>query len=196
MNMKHWNKLAALALCTMMLFTLAACGQKSPDAGNGGNDATAPADSLELLTKVWDSYTDDEKFSAVGGDYDHSVDDAPGAFDISQADNVEYMLTLPQDKVSLIDGAASLMHMMNANTFTCGAFHPAKAEDADTLAQTLRDSIQSKQWMCGFPDKLVVAKVGGYVVSFYGDQDLVNTFRDKLSAAWAGTEIVFDEAIQ
>ena len=193
--MKHFSKLAALALCTMMLFTLAACGQKD-NGGNGGNDAAAPADSLELLTKVWDSYTDDEKFSAVGGDYDHSVDDAPGAFDISQADNVEYMLTLPQDKVSLIDGAASLMHMMNANTFTCGAFHPAKAEDADTLAQTLRDSIQGKQWMCGFPDKLVVAKVGGYVVSFYGDQDLVNTFRDKLSAAWEGTEIVFDEAIQ
>lgn len=193
--MKHWNKLAALFLCGMMLFTLAACGQKD-NGGNGGTDAAAPADSLELLTKVWDSYTDDEKFSAVGGDYDHSVDDAPGAFDISQADNVEYMLTLPQDKVSLIDGAASLMHMMNANTFTCGAFHPAKAEDADTLAQTLRDSIQDKQWMCGFPDKLVVAKVGGYVVSFYGDQDLVNTFRDKLSAAWAGTEIVFDEAIQ
>ena len=193
--MKHWNKLAALFLCGMMLFTLAACGQKD-NGGNGGSDAAAPADSLELLTKVWDSYTDDEKFSAVGGDYDHSVDDAPGAFDISQADNVEYMLTLPQDKVSLIDGAASLMHMMNANTFTCGAFHPAKAEDADTLAQTLRDSIQGKQWMCGFPDKLVVAKVGGYVVSFYGDQDLVNTFRDKLSAAWAGTEIVFDEAIQ
>ena len=193
--MKHWNKLAALFLCGMMLFTLAACGQKD-NGRNGGTDAAAPADSLELLTKVWDSYTDDEKFSAVGGDYDHSVDDAPGAFDISQADNVEYMLTLPQDKVSLIDGAASLMHMMNANTFTCGAFHPAKAEDADTLAQTLRDSIQGKQWMCGFPDKLVVAKVGGYVVSFYGDQDLVNTFRDKLSAAWAGTEIVFDEAIQ
>ena len=193
--MKHWNKLAALFLCGMMLFTLAACGQKD-NGGNGGTDAAAPADSLELLTKVWDSYTDDEKFSAVGGDYDHSVDDAPGAFDISQADNVEYMLTLPQDKVSLIDGAASLMHMMNANTFTCGAFHPAKAEDADTRAQTLRDSIPGKQWMCGFPDKLVVAKVGGYVVSFYGDQDLVNTFRDKLSAAWAGTEIVFDEAIQ
>ena len=193
--MKHWNKLAALFLCGMMLFTLAACGQED-NGGNGGTDAAAPADSLELLTKVWDSYTDDEKFSAVGGDYDHSVDDAPGAFDISQADNVEYMLTLPQDKVSLIDGAASLMHMMNANTFTCGAFHPAKAEDADTLAQTLRDSIQGKQWMCGFPDQLVVAKVGGYVVSFYGDQDLVNTFRDKLSAAWEGTEIVFDEAIQ
>ena len=193
--MKHWNKLAALFLCGMMLFTLAACGQKD-NGGNGGNDAAAPADSLELLTKVWDSYTDDEKFSAVGGDYDHSVDDAPGAFDISQADNVEYMLTLPQDKVSLIDGAASLMHMMNANTFTCGAFHPAKAEDADTLAQTLRDSIQGKQWMCGFPDKLVVALVGGSGVSFYGDQDLVNTFRDKLSAAWEGTEIVFDEAIQ
>lgn len=192
--MKHWNKLAALFLCGMMLFTLAACGQKD-NGGNGGTDAAAPADSLELLTKVWDSYTDDEKFSAVGGDYDHSVDDAPGAFDISQADNVEYMLTLPQDKVSLIDGAASLMHMMNANTFTCGAFHPAKAEDADTLAQTLRDSIQGKQWMCGFPDKLVIFTYDQYVVSLYGDEELVNTFRDKFTATYSDSTIAYDEAI-
>ena len=50
--------------------------------------------------------------------------------------------------------------------------------------------------MCGFPDKLVVAKTDGYVVSLYGDQELVDTFRDKLAAAWTDTEVVFDEAIQ
>lgn len=197
--MKYLKKLIALALCAGMLFALAACGKQNDknNAGeNGTPEAQGPASPLELLTKVWDSYTDAEKFPAAGGDYDNSVDGAPGTFDISKADNVEYLLTLPQDKVSLIDGAASLMHMMNANTFTCGAFHPAKAEDADTLAQTLRDAIQDKQWMCGFPDKLVVAKTDGYVMSLYGDQELVDTFRDKLAAAWTDTEVVFDEAIQ
>ena len=156
----------------------------------------APADALELLNKVWDTYAESELFSAVGGDYDNSVDGAPGAFDISQKENVEYLLTLPQDSVDLIDGAASIMHMMNSNTFTCGAFHPTQEADADTLTQTLHDAIQGKQWMCGFPDKLVIAKVDGYVVSLYGNQDLVDTFRDKLSAVWGDTQIVFDEAIQ
>lgn len=193
--MKHFSKLTALALCTMMLFTLAACGQKSPDAGNGGNDAAAPADSLELLTKVWDSYTDDEKFSAVGGDYDHSVDGAPGTFDISQADNVEYMLTLPQDKVSLIDGAASLMHMMNANTFTCGAYHLSDDVSAADVASSLRDNIMNRQWMCGFPDKVVVVTMGQFVVSVYGAEDLVNTFRDKLQNCFSSAVVVYDEPI-
>lgn len=156
----------------------------------------APADALELLSKVWDTYTENELFSAVGGDYDNSVDGAPGAFDISQKENVEYLLTLPQDSVDLIDGAASIMHMMNSNTFTCGAFHPISEADADTLTQTLHDAIQGKQWMCGFPDKLVIAKADGYVVSLYGNQELVDTFRDKLSTVWGDTQIVFDEAIQ
>ena len=186
------KKLIAMFLAALTALSLTACAAKS----GAQPDASEIPDALTILNTVWASYSEDEKFPAAGGDYDNSVDGAPGTFDISKADNVEYLLTLPQDKVSLIDGAASLMHMMNANTFTCGAFHPAKAEDADTLAQTLRDAIQDKQWMCGFPDKLVVAKTDGYVVSLYGDQELVDTFRDKLAAAWTDTEVVFDVAIQ
>ena len=60
----------------------------------------------------------------------------------------------------------------------------------------MQSAIQENHWMCGFPDKLVVAKTDGYVVSLYGDQELVDTFRDKLAAAWTDTEVVFDEAIQ
>lgn len=67
----------SLILALVMALSLAACGKK--DDGK----ADAPADSLALLTKVWDSYTDDEKFPAAGGDYETSVDDAPGAFDPS-----------------------------------------------------------------------------------------------------------------
>ena len=182
----------SLILALVMALSLAACGKK--DDGKADN-ADAPADSLALLTKVWDSYTDDEKFPAAGGDYETSVDDAPGAFDPSNADNLNFLLTVPTEDASLIDDAASLMHMMNANTFTCGAFRLKDAADADAVCTAIRDGLNSKQWMCGFPDKMVIAKVSGCIVSVYGAEDLVNTFRDKLTAAYENAEIVYDEAI-
>ena len=179
----------SLMLALVMAVSLIACGKK--DDGK----ADAPADSLALLTKVWDSYTDDEKFPAAGGDYENPVEDAPGAVSIADADNLNYMLTLPVEDAGKIDGAASLSHMMNANTFTCGALRVKNGDDAAKLAEDLRDAIQNKQWMCGFPDKLVIATLGNYVVSVYGDEELVNTFRDKLTAAYENAEIVYDEAI-
>ena len=179
----------SLILALVMALSLAACGKK--DDGN----ADAPADSLALLTKVWDSYTDDEKFPAAGGDYETSVDDAPGAFDPSNADNLNFLLTVPTEDASLIDDAASLMHMMNANTFTCGAFHVADANNVARLADDLRTTIQAKHWMCGFPDKLVIVTVGQSVFSVYGNEELVNTFRDKLLASYPTAAAVYDEAI-
>ena len=181
----------SLMLALVMAVSLMACGKKD----DGKINADAPADSLALLTKVWDSYTDDEKFPAAGGDYETSVDDAPGAFDPSNADNLNFLLTVPTEDASLIDDAASLMHMMNANTFTCGALRVKNGDDAAKLAEDLRDAIQNKQWMCGFPDKLVIATLGNYVVSVYGDEELVNTFRDKLLAAYSDASVVYDEAI-
>lgn len=52
----------SLMLALVMAVSLMACGKKD----DGKNNADAPADSLALLTKVWDSYTDDEKFPAAG----------------------------------------------------------------------------------------------------------------------------------
>ena len=53
----------------------------------------------------------------------------------------------------------------------------------------------NKQWMCGFPDKLIVASVGGYLVEVFGDEELVNTFRDKLAEAYPDTVIVSEDPI-
>ena len=182
----------SLILALVMAVSLMACGKKDD---NKGGDTDTPADSLTILNKVWESYTDDEKFPAAGGDIENSVDDAPGAFNVSDTDSLEYLLTVPTEDASLIDDAASLMHMMNANTFTCGALRVKNGDDAAKLAEDLRDAIQNKQWMCGFPDKLVIATLGNYVVSVYGDEELVNTFRDKLQAAYSDTAIAYDEMI-
>lgn len=182
----------SLALAFVLALTLTACGKK--DTGTD-SDSNVPTDALTLLNTVWDSYTDDEKFPAAGGDYEHSVDGAPGAFDISDTDNLTYLLSVPAEDADKLDDVASLMHMMNANTFTCGALRVKNGDDAAKLAEDLRDAIQNKQWMCGFPDKLVIATLGNYVVSVYGDEELVNTFRDKLQAAYSDAAIAYDEMI-
>ena len=187
------KKIISILLAAVMVLAFAACGNKS--GNNGGNDA-AVTDPLEVLSKTWSSLPEEDKFPASGGDNGSPVDDKPGKFDISDTDNLDYMLSFPAGSVDLIDSAASLTHMMNMNTFTCGAYHVKNAADAKTLAQALRDSIQSRQWMCGFPDKLVVITINEVVVAMYGDEELINSFRDTLTASYPAAVIDFDEAIQ
>ena len=79
------------------------------------------------------------------------MDDAPGAFDISNADNMDYMLGFPGPSVANLVDAASLMHMMNANTFTCGAYHLSDDVSAADVASSLRDNIMNRQWIAASP---------------------------------------------
>jgi len=166
-----------------------------PETPAEDKPAAAADDALTILNAIWNTYSDEEKFPAAGGDSEHAVDGAPGSFDTSNADNLSYMLTFPADDASLIDSAASLVHMMNLNTFTCGAFHVADANNVTKLADDLHATIQAKHWMCGFPDKLVIVTVGQSVFSVYGNEELVNTFRDKLLASYPTATAVYDEAI-
>ena len=166
-----------------------------PETPAEDKPAAAVDDALTILNAIWNTYSDEEKFPAAGGDSEHAVDGAPGSFDASNADNLSYQLTFPADDASLIDSAASLVHMMNLNTFTCGAFHVADANNVARLADDLRTTIQAKHWMCGFPDKLVIVTVGQSVLSVYGNEELVNTFRDKLLASYPTAAAVYDEAI-
>ena len=166
-----------------------------PETPAEDKPAAAVDDALTILNAIWNTYSDEEKFPAAGGDSEHAVDGAPGSFDVSNADSLSYLLTFPADDASLIDSAASLVHMMNLNTFTCGAFHVADANNVARLADDLRTTIQAKHWMCGFPDKLVIVTVGQSVLSVYGNEDLVNTFRDKLLASYSAATAVYDEAI-
>ena len=189
------KKFLTLLLTAAMTLSLAACGSKNDGNANGGD--SQPADALALLNTVWSSYADDDKFSVVGGDYDEAnmTEDAPGRFGVEDGDTLDSMLGFPAADADKLTDAASLSHMMNANTFTCGAFHVTSKDDVETVASDLRDAIQSKQWMCGFPDKLVIFTYDQYVVSLYGDEELVNTFRDKFTATYSDSTIAYDEAI-
>ena len=189
------KKLFSLLLAAAMILSLAACGSKADD--NNGGDTAQPADALALLNTVWSSYAEDDKFAVSGGDMneENMVDGAPGNFSVSDGDTLDYSLGYPAADADKLSDAASLTHMMNANTFTAGAYHLSDSSDMDTVVSDLKDNIMSRQWMCGFPDKLVIVTYGDYVVSCFGAEDLVDQFSDKLTAAFDGAAVVCDEAI-
>ena len=183
------KKLVSLVLAAVLALSLAACGKDNTNDGG----PVKPTSALNVLETVWNTYGEDEKFPTVGGAFsDVDVkENAPGAYDLTDRAEADRVLGLPE--TALVDQAASLVHMMNQNTFTAAAYHAT--DDPDALAQQLRDNIQQRQWMCGFPDKLIVAVVGDYVVAAYGAEDLVDGFMNHLSGIY-GVTAAYDEAIQ
>ena len=184
-----------LVLC-MAVSLLAGCGSsKQPETTQPSAEAV-PASALEILETVWGKYTEDEKFSISGGNVESNVSDAPGSYDMTYAENMTYDLLVPADQIQNITEAASMTHMMNANSFTCGVFKLAEGVTAGDFGKVMQSAIQENHWMCGFPDKVVVLTVDEVVVAMYGDEELINSFRDTLTGAYSGAVINFDEAIQ
>ena len=114
-----------------------------------------------VLETVYGVYSEDQKFPIGGGDSEHMTTDAPGAFDVSKTEELTSTLSLPESETTHIDDAASMIHMMNANTFTGAAYHLTGDVSADEFADALKEGILAKQWICGMPDTLVVINVDG-----------------------------------
>lgn len=193
------KKLFTLLLALAMVLSLAACGNSgSNDATNGTDSGAAnvPANALEVLENIWSGYGDDEKFPVIGGNMESPVDGAPGNYDMAYAENMTYNLLIPADQLTNITEAASMIHMMNANTFTSGVFHLAEGVAAADFAATMQSAVQNNRWMCGFPETLVIATIGGeYVLVAFGINDAMTPFQTHLSAAYPDAEVLYNEAI-
>ena len=125
------KKFIAIMLVMAAVFSLAACGTEK-------EEAAAPELSIasgeEILNNIWDTLAEDQKFAAMGGDMNNMVDGAAGVFELSDADFVLSFLHISADTAAMADSAASLVHAMNANTFTGAAFHMAEGADAEAFA--------------------------------------------------------------
>lgn len=209
------KKIIALALAAVMVLAFAACAKQNSENGtttpsdtasakqNGENSTTAPSDdqkgqpqsALEILEKVWSKYSTDEKFPATGGSEKQMKEDMPGKFDVSDAEALDFELGFPKAQASEIDDAASLMHMLNQNSFSCGVYHVKDSANVEALAGKIKENILARQWMCGFPEKLVILSVGNYIVSVFGAAELTDTFTAKLSAEYSLTKQLCDVPI-
>lgn len=197
------KKIVTLLLAAALLLSLAACGNSGKETTANGEETTVSQaveskDPLTVLQTVWASYADDEKFAVAGGDMseENSKMDEPGVFSLENKEELDATLGLSAEASEKVESAASLVHMMNANTFTCGAFKVKNADDVQALADMLKDNILKRQWMCGFPDKLIVASVDDVVLAFFGKNDNLDTFKAKLTAAYESAEVISESPIE
>ena len=191
------KKLIALLLALVMMLSMAAC-QSSDNNEEDENENVEKTvnSSLEVLEKVWEAYGEDEMFPVIGGNMESPVDGAPGNYDMTYAENLTYNLLIPADQLANVDEAATMIHMMNANTFTAGVVHLTEGTDAAAFAETMQGAIQSNQWMCGFPDSLLIVVFDGeYVLVAYGVNDAMDPFQTHLEETYPEAEILYDEAI-
>lgn len=189
------KKILALLLAAVMVLSLAACTDKGSEGGAtspSGAQTNQPKSALEILEKVWSKYSADEKFPATGGSEKHMKEDMPGKFDVSDAEALDFELGFPKANASEIDDAASLMHMLNQNNFSCGAYHVKDSGNVEALAGKIKENILARQWLCGFPEKLVILTIGDYIVSVFGAGELTDTFVAKLSAEYSSAKQLFD----
>ncbi len=213
------KKLFALILAGVMLLSFAACGgndvaeetttnasveetteaptEAPTEAATQAPAASdsAAADAAELLNKVWAKFADDEKFFAMGGHFSNPVDGAAGKYDITMVEDLDGSLGLPQANAAQIDDAASLMHAMNANTFTGAAYHLTEGTDAAAFASDIKAHLATRHWMCGIPETLLIVAVDGYVVTAFGANDIVSNFKTKLAGEFASAQVLVEEPI-
>ena len=191
------KKIIAMLLAVMLVASMAACG---------GNTATTPAtteakvevpaSALEILEKVWADYADEEKFSIIGGNIEANIMDAPGNYDMAYAENLTWNLLVPEDQLPRITEAASMIHMMNANTFTCGVFRLQEGTNPAEFAAVMENAVMNNQWMCGFPEDLLIVTVADtYVVMAFGITDAMSGFTAHLSAVYPDAQTLYSQKI-
>lgn len=162
-----------------------------------GTDSSESISSPEaaLLNSIYTAFAEDQKFPIGGGDSANLVMDAPGAFDITNTEELESSLGFPAGQAANIDGAASMVHMMNANTFTGAAYHLTDGADADAFAEAVKETVLAKQWICGMPDTLVILSADGYVITAYGNAELIENFKTTALSTVSGSELILETPI-
>lgn len=211
-----------MMLLTVMTLSFAACGgsddtnaSQSSQPSSGVEESAAPsgdasqessvetpatstneiASAVDILNTVWGSYAEEDKFPVGGGDSANLNFEGPGAFDATNADELNVTLGFPADQVDKIDDAASMMNAMMANNFTAGVYHVTDAANVQAVADAVKANIMAKQWMCGMPEKMIVVSVDNYVVSAFGLGVAVDPFKAKIAENYENVTVLYEEII-
>lgn len=208
------KKKIVLLLLTVMAISLIGCGQKdvtedkdavvednvvddtTDDTTDDVNGTVSVEGAEGVLNTIWSTYEEENKFASGGGDSHNMVMDGPGKFDVTNVEELDATLGFPTDYADKIDDAASLMHMMNANTFTSGVYHVTNADDVSAICDALKENIMNRQWLCGFPETLIIVTVDdNYVISAFGNGQIIETFKNKISGVYSNATVVYEESL-
>lgn len=186
------KKLVALMLAMILTFGLTACGGNTNTETT--KDETEGKTAVDILNDVWAAYKENEKFAIAGGDYENMVEGAAGNVDVTNEETLDGFLGFPAGSAGMIDDGACLMHMMNQNTFTAAVYRVTDASNVPTVAESVKENILNRHWLCGFPDDLVIYSVGqNFLAVAFGKDMNVDAFEDHLQEVYKSATLLYDE---
>ena len=203
------KKILVMMMALMMMFSLAACGGNNDTTTEASTEAPTEAPELayksaeELLKLLMDSYNataaEEAKLYVCGGNinnFDTTNPEGPAAFVALEDADFDTNLGYPTADVAKQDDTASMFNMMNVNVFNCYAVHFTNSADVDAMADTIKENILNRQWICGSPEKLVIAKMpGDYLVVVWGAVEfggIVDPFTASFADSVEGSSIVVE----
>lgn len=211
------KRIVSLLLVCAMMLTMAACGGSGDaDSTTGATETTeettqsvtGPESALEVLENIWNAFPAEEQFSVYGGDMEthaammeasteeepYEIPNAPGKYDMTYAESLPYILLIPEEQMANVDEAATMIHMMLANNFTSGVVHLTEGTDVADFTAAVHEAIMNNPWMCGFPEKELVAVVGGeYVLIAFGVNDAMTPFQTHFQESYPDAQIAYNE---
>ncbi len=160
-----------------------------------GAPLAGAAGSIAALEKIWLAHAEDQRFSVYGGAVDHAVDGAPGALDLGNTQELMSKYLMPESILPDVTEGASLVHMMNGNIFS-SAVVTAQSQDLQEMAKAWRDAIQQNAWICGQPDRLLLADLGeGRLLMAFGAQDIMDAFLAAMTQAFPQSKVLLQEGV-
>lgn len=159
---------------------------KEEDATEDGMEDTS---AVEIIQNVWDLMGEDNKFPCYGGSIENSVEDGAGEVQITDTNMLTNTLLLPDDVQKNTIEAASLVHMMNTNTFTSATIL-LEGMDADEAADKILNNFMDTEFMCGVPEKITIKVCGDYVTYAYGEIANVDNFMSCYDSLYVASKVL------
>lgn len=210
------KKLITLLLVLVMVLSMAACTSNETDTNDNEKETTentennavvSDTSAVEILTNIWDLYPEEEQFPVSGGNMEYHFEqmekdesymppNAPGVYDMAYAENLPYLLYIPEAEMTNVDEAATMIHAMLANNFSSGVVHVKAGTDVTAMAGAIKANLAQTQWICGTPDQMLVAVVENeYVLVAFGINDAMNPFVTRFGEAYPDADVIYSGSI-
>ena len=197
------KKILSVVLSLILVVSLAACGGKTNNntpTTTVPNSTTAPEttvptvdikDSADILNQVYEKFTEDQTFPVMGGKAEDPVMDGAGLYPVDDKDGMMNLFHIPEKDIDLVSEVGSMMHAMNANTFTSTVYKLKDAKTSSDFISSLKDNIKNTKWLCGAPETLLIYTVNdSYVVVAFGADEIIKPFKANMATIFDSSAVL------
>ncbi len=224
------KKILALVIAVLMLASLVACGNNdetttpdtdapvtdAPDTDAPVVEAPVAENALEIVNKIFDSFTTEEKvenyfvivdeesgdqYSMICGGYGDNLNwEAPANHPVNDQDSRDSAMGLfhfNETILDMIDGEIGMaMNAQAGRNLTLACFRVADSAEVSACVAEIKNALLNTHWgLCGSPEKYVVIVIGDYIISAFGINPQIDAVANRAVELYEGAEVVASELV-